>query len=160
VRLPTGTAHALASREFPIAVMGKTGTTSEFKDAIFVGSTYGPDGITAAVRIGFDDSRSLGSGETGGRLALPVFRELMLGVYRDKIAGIAPAFPAPMEERIAASLLPVDPPPATVAASEPVTGVFITQHESVSPGETEWLLQHGATVQTPNLPRLPQIMSR
>ena len=79
VRLPTGTAHALASRGFPIAVMGKTGTTNEFRDAIFVGSTYGPDGITAAVRIGFDDNRSLGSRETGGRLALPVFQELMLG---------------------------------------------------------------------------------
>ena len=87
VRLPTGTAHALASRGFPIAVMGKTGTTNEFRDAIFVGSTYGPDGITAAVRIGFDDNRSLGSRETGGRLALPVFQELMLGVYRDKIVG-------------------------------------------------------------------------
>ena len=97
VRLPTGTAHALASRGFPIAVMGKTGTTNEFRDAIFVGSTYGPDGITAAVRIGFDDNRSLGSRETGGRLALPVFQELMLGVYRDKIVGAAPAFPARME---------------------------------------------------------------
>jgi membrane peptidoglycan carboxypeptidase len=67
--------------------MGKTGTTNEFRDAIFVFSTYGPDGITAAVRIGFDDNRSLGSGETGARLALPVFQELMLAVYRDKIVG-------------------------------------------------------------------------
>ena len=116
VRLPTGTAHALASRGFPIAVMGKTGTTNEFRDAIFVGSTYGPDGITAAVRIGFDDNRSLGSSETGGRLALPVFQELMLGVYRDKIVGAAPAFPASMEERITASLLPPTPPAATDVA--------------------------------------------
>ena len=42
VRIPTGTAHALDSSAFPIAVMGKTGTTNEFKDALFVGSTYGP----------------------------------------------------------------------------------------------------------------------
>ena len=41
--------------------MGKTGTTNDFKDALFVGSTYGVDGITVAVRIGFDDGRSLGS---------------------------------------------------------------------------------------------------
>ncbi len=68
MRLPSGTAHALASRGLPIAVMGKTGTTNEFRDAIFVGSTYGPDGMTAAVRIGFDDNRSLGSRETGGRV--------------------------------------------------------------------------------------------
>ena len=60
VRIPTGTAHALDSSGFPIAVMGKTGTTNEFRDALFVGSTYGPEGITVAVRIGFDDNRSLG----------------------------------------------------------------------------------------------------
>jgi len=39
VRIPTGTAQALDSRAFPIAVMGKTGTTNEFRDALFVGST-------------------------------------------------------------------------------------------------------------------------
>jgi membrane peptidoglycan carboxypeptidase len=79
VRIPAGTAHALDSRGFPIAAMGKTGTTNEFRDALFVGSTYGADGITVAVRIGFDDNRSLGAKETGGRVALPVFQELMLG---------------------------------------------------------------------------------
>ena len=100
VRIPTGTAHALDSRAFPIAVMGKTGTTNEFRDALFVGSTYGVDGITVAVRIGFDDNRSLGGRETGGRVALPVFQELMLKVYHDGIVGPAPAFPNQMEQRI------------------------------------------------------------
>lgn len=116
VRLPTGTAHALASQGFPIAVMGKTGTTNEFRDAIFVGSTYGANGITVAVRIGFDDSRSLGSGETGGRLALPVFQDVMLGVYDQAIVGPAPVFPSGMEARITASLRPT-PPAVTDAPS-------------------------------------------
>jgi penicillin-binding protein 1A len=49
VRMPTGTAHALDSHGFPVAVMGKTGTTNNFRDALFVGSTYGPEGITVAV---------------------------------------------------------------------------------------------------------------
>lgn len=100
VRIPTGTAHALDSRSFPIAVMGKTGTTNEFRDALFIGSTYGPEGITIAVRIGFDDNRSLGPGETGGRVALPVFREIMLRVYREKLAGPVPEFPPQMEQNI------------------------------------------------------------
>jgi penicillin-binding protein 1A len=100
VRLPTGTAHALDVRGFPIAVMGKTGTTNEFRDALFVGSTYGMDGITVAVRIGFDDNRSLGPRETGGRVALPVFREVMLNAYRDGLVGPVPAFPDQMERRI------------------------------------------------------------
>src|SRR6185503_15396799 len=110
-RLPTGTAHALAAVGFPIPVMGKTGTTNEFRDAVFVGSTYGPDGMTAAVRIGFDDNRSLGPRETGGRLALPVFEELMRGIYQDQSVGVAPAFPARMEQRITDFLRgPVTPP--------------------------------------------------
>jgi penicillin-binding protein 1A len=100
VRIPSGTAHALDSRGFPIAVMGKTGTTNEFRDALFVGSTYGPEGITVAVRIGFDDSRSLGSQETGGRVALPVFKEIMLRVYGEKLVGPAPQFPPRMEQSI------------------------------------------------------------
>ena len=121
VRLPSGTAHALASHRFPIAVMGKTGTTNEFRDAIFVGSTYGPNGITVAVRIGFDDNRSLGPGETGGRVALPVFQDVMLGVYDEAIVGPAPVFPALMEARITASLLPTAPP-ATDAPSYALAG--------------------------------------
>jgi len=60
VRIPEGTAHSLYGRDFPIPVMGKTGTTSDFRDALFVGSTYGPEGITVAVRLGFDDNRPLG----------------------------------------------------------------------------------------------------
>jgi membrane peptidoglycan carboxypeptidase len=104
VRMPTGTAHALDSGGLPFAVMGKTGTTNEFRDALFVGSTYGAEGVTVAVRVGFDDNRSLGAGETGGRIALPVFRQIMLEVYRGKLAGPAPIFPAEMEQSIDAYL--------------------------------------------------------
>ena len=104
VRLPSGTAHALAGRDFPIPVMGKTGTTSDFRDALFVGSTYGPHGITVAVRIGFDDNSALGDRETGGRAALPIFREIMLRVYKDNLVGPVPQFPRQIEDRIDAYL--------------------------------------------------------
>jgi penicillin-binding protein 1A len=100
VRLPSGTAHALDTGSFPIPVMGKTGTTNNYRDALFVGSTYGPDGITVAVRIGFDDNRSLGGLETGGRAALPIFREVMLNTYQAKLVGAVPSFPADMEKNI------------------------------------------------------------
>jgi len=127
VRIPTGTAHALDSRGFPIAVMGKTGTTNDFRDALFVGSTYGIDGITVAVRIGFDDNRSLGQNETGGRVALPVFQELMLKVYRDGIVGPAPVFPKQMEQRITGYL--VGDPLPQVAQSESSSGSRATRSE-------------------------------
>jgi len=102
VRMPTGTAHSLDG--FQIPVMGKTGTTNGFRDALFVGSTYGPEGITVAVRIGFDDNRSLGSGETGARVALPVFKEVVLRAYGEKLVKPVPRFPAQMEQHIDAFL--------------------------------------------------------
>ena len=100
IRLPEGTAHALDSHDFPVPVMGKTGTTSDFRDALFVGSTYGPRGVTVAVRIGFDDNRALGDKETGGRTALPIFREIMLRVYERQLVGPVPSFPREIEEGI------------------------------------------------------------
>jgi penicillin-binding protein 1A len=107
VRLPTGTAHALDSHGFPVAVMGKTGTTNNFRDALFVGSTYGPEGITVAVRIGFDDNRSLGQQETGGRVALPVFKQIMQKAYSEKLVGSVPEFPPEIERSITLYLNPV-----------------------------------------------------
>ena len=104
IRMPTGTAHALAGRAFPIAVMGKTGTTNDFRDAIFIGSTYGQDGITVAVRIGFDDNRSLGARETGGRVALPIFRDLMIQAYGSGLVGPVPRFPDHLEQRLSRAL--------------------------------------------------------
>ena len=100
VRIPGGTAHSLHGRDFPIPVMGKTGTTSDFRDALFVGSTYGTEGITVAVRIGFDDNRGLGAQETGGRAALPIFREIMLHAYQRELVGRVPPFPREIEQRI------------------------------------------------------------
>jgi penicillin-binding protein 1A len=128
IRLPSGTAHALAGRDFPIPVMGKTGTTSDFRDALFVGSTYGGTGITVAVRIGFDDNRVLGNQETGGRVALPIFREVMLRVYRDGLVGPVPEFPPAIEEGIEGYLMrqaaletgreePPRPPPSAAPPS-------------------------------------------
>jgi penicillin-binding protein 1A len=124
VRLPNGTAHRLAARSFPISVMGKTGTTSDFRDALFVGSTYGPQGITVAVRIGFDDNRSLGVRETGGRVALPIFREVMLRVYQDQLAGPAPKFPREIENRIDAYLA-LRAQEASQRAQEPSRGLEV-----------------------------------
>jgi len=55
-------------------VAGKTGTTDDYRDAIFVG--FSPD-LVVGVRIGFDDNRSLGEGEAGGSVAAPIFTEFM-----------------------------------------------------------------------------------
>ncbi|MDH5297811.1 MAG: penicillin-binding protein 1A [Desulfobulbaceae bacterium] len=65
----------MAARGLPVAAAGKTGTTDQGMDAWFVG--YTPD-LVAGVWIGFDQKRSLGGGETGGRAAAPVWLDFML----------------------------------------------------------------------------------
>jgi penicillin-binding protein 1A len=104
VRIPGGTAHVLDDRRFGIPVMGKTGTTSGFRDAVFAGSTFGPKGVTVAVWIGFDDARSLGDGETGAAVALPVFRDIVRRIYADHLFGPPPRFPREIEAGIDAYL--------------------------------------------------------
>lgn len=56
---------------------GKTGTTSGYADAWFVGAT---PTHTIAVWIGVDDRSSLGPGESGSRAALPAWREIADGL--------------------------------------------------------------------------------
>lgn len=63
---------------------GKTGTTNDFKDAWFVG--FSPD-MATGVYVGYDLPRTLGRGESGGRVAAPVFADFMNAVPDDK-AGI------------------------------------------------------------------------
>ena len=64
-------------------VGGKTGTTNEYRSAWFVGFTTD---IVVGVFIGFDDNRSLGSGEAGASAAVPVFTEFMQTVLKERPA--------------------------------------------------------------------------
>jgi penicillin-binding protein 1A len=62
----------------PIA--GKTGTSSDYADAWFIG--YTPSLLTS-VWVGFDDETSLGKDETGARAALPIWISFMDQALRD-----------------------------------------------------------------------------
>src|SRR6185503_20842238 len=42
----------------------------------------------------------LGEKETGGRAALPIFRDVVQGIYTQGLTGTPPAFPEEMEQRI------------------------------------------------------------
>ena len=130
MRIPSGTAHALDSHAFPIPVMGKTGTTNNYRDALFIGSTYGSNGITVAVRIGFDDNRSLGAKETGALAALPVFREIILKIYQEKLVGPAPRFPVEMEENIDAYLRGVLPPKEAIGFLNSAGAAKLVENET------------------------------
>ena len=81
-----GTARS-ASHELPFAVAGKTGTTNGFTDAWFVGGTAK---YIVSVWIGFDrkavslTDRESGYKETGSSAALPVFVDIMKGIYNNR----------------------------------------------------------------------------
>ena len=59
---------------------GKTGTTNNSYDSWFVG--FSPD-LVVGVYVGFDIPRTLGSGETGASVALPIFINFMKQALKD-----------------------------------------------------------------------------
>jgi membrane carboxypeptidase/penicillin-binding protein len=97
-----------------------------------------------AVRVGFDDNRSLGAKETGGRVALPIFRELMLKIYGDQLTGPTPAFPNQMEQRIT-DYLQRDAGPLVATVAQFVVEP-LPRHQNVPLAEYEWLNQHGTVL--------------
>jgi penicillin-binding protein 1A len=81
-----GTGRALQKLNRPLG--GKSGTTNDFKDAWFIGSS--PNLVVGAV-IFFDHPSYLGKDESGGRLAAPVVRDFL----EPALAG-TPAIPFPI----------------------------------------------------------------
>ncbi|HVC53439.1 MAG TPA: PBP1A family penicillin-binding protein [Stellaceae bacterium] len=91
-----GTGTAVAAVGKPLA--GKTGTTNNWNDAWFVG--FSPH-LVAGVYVGFDQPRTLGRGEAGGRVAAPIFRDFME-------AALANTPATPFKEPASADMVRVD----------------------------------------------------
>jgi len=71
-----GTGRQARRLSFPVA--GKTGTTNDFRDALFVG--FSP-AVAAGAWVGMDDDSSLGNLETGARAALPIWIDFMAATH-------------------------------------------------------------------------------
>jgi membrane carboxypeptidase/penicillin-binding protein len=84
-----GTARAIGGLSPYVA--GKTGTTEEAVDGWFIGFT---NDVTIAVWLGYDNGdgkrRSLGSSETGARVALPIFQPILETIWNEHIAPKVP----------------------------------------------------------------------
>jgi penicillin-binding protein 1A len=74
-----GTGVGARSLGWPLG--GKTGTVDDYTDGWFVG--FDPD-ITVGVWVGFDQKRSLGNGQDGASVALPIWREFMQAYIEDR----------------------------------------------------------------------------
>jgi penicillin-binding protein 1A len=88
--LDRGTGREASLRRF---VAGKTGTSSEYRDAWFVGFT---DALVVGVWVGNDDGRSMPR-VTGGSLPARIFREFILRAQGDLPFRPPPAPPKPRE---------------------------------------------------------------
>ena len=74
-----GTAKKALALKRPIA--GKTGTTNEYKDALFIG--FSPS-IAAGVWVGKDNFTTLGEKETGSKAALPIWIQFMREALQER----------------------------------------------------------------------------
>ncbi len=128
-----------AAREISANIAGKTGTTNDYVDAWFVGFT---SSVVTGVWVGFDDNKTLGYGETGGKSALPIWKEYMRAVikkYGDQSFEI--------------------PPGVTMSLVEKQTGRKVSQmspgviQEYFSDGIVDMKTQEGEAGQAPVKPR-------
>jgi penicillin-binding protein 1A len=141
-----GTGQAAAQLKHPLG--GKTGTTSDFTDAWFLG--FSPS-ITCGVWVGYDSRESLGEKETGAKAALPIWMTVMkqaiaghddeqfLGDQPDdkslKAAATPTAKPVTKSAAATVAAAPVKPHPSAApeVPSKPVKVAAILKHPA--PGQ-------------------------
>ena len=127
-----GTARAIGALSPYVA--GKTGTTEDSVDGWFIGFT---NDVTVAVWVGYDNGdgkrRSLGSTETGARLALPIFEPIINAVWSENIAPKAPLSGPSPEAQAHLIDLPID-----FASGQRVTrGGFVEHFRLGEDGQVE-----------------------
>ncbi len=89
----SGTAAAASALNHPIG--GKTGSTSDYTDAWFLG--FSPS-VTCGVWVGYDSRQSLGEKETGARAALPIWMDFMRVAIAQRPDEAFPGDPKPVAE--------------------------------------------------------------
>ena len=106
-------------------IAGKTGTTNDRRDAWFSG--FNAD-LVATAWVGFDQERSLGRREEGGRTALPLWIYFM----REALAGTREH---PLEPPAGLVTVRIDPQTGKLAAAGDRNAIFETFRENMLPGK-------------------------
>ncbi|MEN8780747.1 MAG: PBP1A family penicillin-binding protein [Desulfobacterales bacterium] len=110
-----GTGRRAAVLKRPLA--GKTGTTDEYRDALFVG--FSPS-IACGVWVGNDHSHTLGDRESGARAALPIWMAYMQEVLASQPVDY---FDIP-DDIVRISIDPISGKPAAENAQGAVVAMF------------------------------------
>ena len=99
---------AASMRRHAAYVGGKTGTTDGEADAWFVGFT---NDVTIAVWVGYDNAdgkrRTLGPGQTGAKVAIPIFEPILQAAWASGVPKVALAPPSAAASRQLVDL-PID----------------------------------------------------
>ena len=115
-----GTGSAASQLKHPFG--GKTGTTSDYTDAWFLG--FSPS-VTCGVWVGYDSRQSLGDKETGARAALPIWMDVMRvainGKDNEKFLADQKDNAAPQAASPAPAPSASPQPPAKSGATKPAT---------------------------------------
>ena len=137
-----GTGAAVAQLNHPLG--GKTGTTSDYTDAWFLG--FSPS-VTCGVWVGFDSRQSLGEKETGARAALPIWMQIM----KVAIAGKDDErFPGDVEDSTIQKASLVHPAPLIPQAGSAASARQPITRQAPSPAITASPKQVSPTTQTTN----------
>lgn len=151
--LARGTARS--AKHLATYAAGKTGTTDNELDAWFVGFT---NDVTVALWVGYDNAegrRTLGRGQTGGRVALPMFEPILEAVWRTHAPKTALSGPSrdAMRELVAVR---IDPYTGDMGQAGPqrggtveylkrdsVGGIADTRYKIVSRGDNYYMYRGG-----------------
>jgi penicillin-binding protein 1A len=145
-----GTGAAAAQLKHPLG--GKTGTTSDFTDAWFLG--FSPS-ITCGVWVGYDSRQSLGEKETGAVAALPIWinfmRAAIAGKDTEQFLSDAPAnntlkaeVTSPAKPGTAHAAAPPLPTIATANTPKNAAGTKPAVHAAMAPPGTKSVAQSAA----------------
>jgi penicillin-binding protein 1A len=104
---------------------GKTGTTNDHRDAWFVG--FNAD-VLAVSWVGYDDPTSLGTRETGGAAALPMWMNFMA-------AALSGAPEHPLERPAGLVTVKIDPETGLLTSSDNAAAIFETFPADRVPGQ-------------------------
>ncbi len=143
-----GTGAQVAQMNHPLG--GKTGTTSDFTDAWFLG--FSPS-VTCGVWVGYDSRQSLGEKETGARAALPIWMNIMKVAIAGKDDEQFPGdTEQPTLEQAKAAQPPSANPPQSPAAHP--SPVYSPRPQAPAPAQKITAPQVAKPVQ-PGLPKSP-----
>jgi len=142
-----GTAAAASQLNHPVG--GKTGTTSSYTDAWFLG--FSPS-VTCGVWVGYDSNQSLGDKETGAVAALPIWMKVMkqaiVGHEEEKFLFEAPQKTVPVLQAMAAPVAKPVPQTVQTAPVAPKPATPVVANTNPAKMQTANLTKPPATVVT------------